>query len=145
MSATSPEPSRERMRSSMSCSSLGGFYATHVAQQRGCHAVLLNPAVDPARDLAAYIGEQHCWQNPEERFFFRAEFVDELRTMAPGALHDPARYQTWVAKGDEVLDWREMVGRYPGATLRLLEASDHGLSDFEQHLPIVLGFLGLAP
>jgi predicted esterase YcpF (UPF0227 family) len=33
-------------------SSLGGFYATCVAQARGCKAVLLNPAVHPSRDLA---------------------------------------------------------------------------------------------
>jgi predicted esterase YcpF (UPF0227 family) len=51
-------------------SSLGGFYATWVAQQTGCPAVLLNPAVDPARDLAAYIGEQTQFHTPEEHFFF---------------------------------------------------------------------------
>ena len=38
-------------------SSLGGFYATVFAEQTGCRAVLLNPAVDPARDLTKYIGE----------------------------------------------------------------------------------------
>ena len=32
-------------------SSLGGFYATAVAESTGCPAVLLNPAVEPARDL----------------------------------------------------------------------------------------------
>ena len=30
-------------------SSLGGFYATWMAERTGCKAVLLNPAVDPAR------------------------------------------------------------------------------------------------
>ena len=48
-----------------------------------------------------------------------------------------------IAKGDEVLDWREMVGRYPGATIKLLEGGDHALSDFDDHLADVLGFLGL--
>ena len=38
-------------------SSLGGFYATVLAERWGCPAVVMNPAVDPARDLAAYIGE----------------------------------------------------------------------------------------
>ncbi|MBV8125864.1 MAG: esterase, partial [Paucibacter sp.] len=49
-------------------SSLGGFYATLVAQRTGCPAVLLNPAVEPARDLAAHIGEHSCWQDPQEHF-----------------------------------------------------------------------------
>ena len=45
-------------------SSLGGFYATVVAERTGCRAVLLNPAVHPARDLAGYIGEQTAWHDP---------------------------------------------------------------------------------
>jgi predicted esterase YcpF (UPF0227 family) len=125
-------------------SSLGGFYATVVAERTGCPAVLLNPAVDPARDLAAYIGEQTSWHDPEDRFFFRAEFVDELRALAPPAISRPDRYFAVIAKGDEVLDWREMSARYAGAHLKLLEGSDHALSDFDAHLPDVLKFLHLA-
>ena len=126
-------------------SSLGGFYATVVAERWGCPAVLLNPAVDPARDLAAYIGEQRGFHDPAERFFFRPEFIDELRALTPGPISAPQRYLAVIAKGDELLDWREMCGRYPGATIRLLEGSDHALSDFDEHLPALLQFLGLAP
>ena len=36
-------------------SSLGGFYATAVAERLGCKAVLLNPAVEPAQVLARKI------------------------------------------------------------------------------------------
>jgi predicted esterase YcpF (UPF0227 family) len=70
-------------------SSLGGFYATCVAENVGCKAVLLNPAVHPARDLAKYIGEQTSWHDPQERFFFRPEFVDELQALAPSKLAKP--------------------------------------------------------
>ncbi len=125
-------------------SSLGGFYATVVAERTGCPAVLLNPAVDPARDLAAHIGEQATWQNPDDRFFFRAEFIDELRALAPAQLTRPERYFAVIAKGDEVLDWREMAARYAGARIRLLEGSDHALSGFDDDLPQVLQFLHLA-
>jgi predicted esterase YcpF (UPF0227 family) len=62
-------------------SSLGGFYATWVAEQTGCPAVLINPAVNPARDLANYIGEQTHWHDPAQSFFFQPEFVDELRLL----------------------------------------------------------------
>ena len=122
-------------------SSLGGFYATAVAQATGCRAMLLNPAVDPARDLAKYIGELTHFHAPEERFFFHAEFIGELHALAVPTITRPERYGAVIAKGDEVLDWREMVGRYPGATVRLLEASDHALSDFENDLPFVLNFV----
>ena len=50
---------------------------------------------------------------PSERFFFRAEYVDELRAMTPGAITRPERYFAIIAKGDEVLDWREMSGALP--------------------------------
>ena len=72
-------------------SSLGGFYATVFAERNGCPAVLMNPAVDPARDLAAYIGEQHAFHDPGERFFVRAEFIDELRRLTPGPITRPGR------------------------------------------------------
>lgn len=125
-------------------SSLGGFYATAVAERQGCKAVLLNPAVDPVHDLARYIGEQTTWQNPDEHFFFEARFVDELRALQAGPLKNPHHYLAIIAKGDEVLDWREMAARYAGARLRLLEGGDHALSDFDAHLPAILDFLSLA-
>jgi uncharacterized protein len=124
-------------------SSLGGFYATAVAERLGCRAVLLNPAIDPARDLAKYIGETSAWHS-DEKFFFRPEFIDELREIAPAALTRLERYFAVIAKGDEVLDWREMSARYQGCSIKLLEGSDHALTGFEeQHLPEVLAFLGL--
>jgi uncharacterized protein len=126
-------------------SSLGGFYATVLAEAIGCPAVLLNPAVDPARDLAAYIGDQTQFHRPEEHFYFEPRFVDELRTLTPRAITRPERYAAVIAKGDELLDWREMCGRYAGARIRLLEGSDHALSDFDNHLPWVIEQLGWAP
>jgi predicted esterase YcpF (UPF0227 family) len=124
-------------------SSLGGFYATVVAERTGCRAALLNPAVNPARDLAAYVGEQAAFHDPEQHFFFRAEFVDELRTLTPAVITHPQRYFAIIAKGDEVLDWREMNARYAGCAMRLLEGSDHALSDFDVQLPVLLDALGL--
>ena len=122
-------------------SSLGGFYATWIAECFGWRAVLLNPAVFPARDLAAHIGEQQSWHDPQERFFFRPEYGDELRALDAGPITRPERYFAIVAKGDELLDWREMVARYPGARIKLLEGSDHALSDFGEHFADMLGFL----
>ncbi len=124
-------------------SSLGGFYATWVAEQMHCKAVLLNPAVDPARDLSRHIGEQTSWQNPDEKFFFLPEYVQQLRELSCTSI-EASNYLAVVAKGDEVLDWREMRTRYAGAQLRLIDGSDHGLSDFDEHLPAILDFLDLA-
>ena len=125
-------------------SSLGGFYATALAEATGCPAVLLNPAVDPARDLAAHVGEQSQFHAPDEHFYFQADYIAELRALTVPAITRPERYAAVIAQGDELLDWREMTARYPGATVKLLAGSDHGIADFDEHLPFVLHFLGLA-
>ena len=125
-------------------SSLGGFYATVVAERTGCRGALLNPAINPARDLAGHIGELTSFHDPDDVFYFRAEYVTQLRVMTPRAITRPERYFALIAKGDEVLDWREMTSRYSGATIRLLEGGDHALSDFDTELPQVLRFLGLS-
>jgi uncharacterized protein len=124
-------------------SSLGGFYATVVAQRLGCKAVVMNPAVDPARDLLRHIGTQTQYHRPEENFEFHREYVDELRAMQVGALARPERTMAMIAQGDELLDWREMVTHYAGCKQRVIEGSDHALSDFETHLPALLNFLEL--
>jgi len=126
-------------------SSLGGFYATAVAEALGCRAVVLNPAVDPARDLVRYVGEQTAYHDPAQRFEFKPEYIDELRALAPSRITRPERYAAVIAKGDELLDWREMSARYAGARTVLLEGSDHALSQFDQQLPFVLDFLRLQP
>ena len=123
-------------------SSLGGFYATWIAEQRACRAVLLNPAVNPARDLEKYIGEQTQFHAPEEHFYFKAEYVQELRDLQCGELNQPQNYLAIIAKGDEVLDWREMHARYQSAKVLLQEGGDHAISNFEEHLPAVMEHLG---
>ncbi len=125
-------------------SSLGGFYATWLAERLDCKAVLLNPAVHAARDLGQQVGEHAAWHDPAQRLVFKPAHVQELRALESTGPARPDRYYLLAAKGDEVLDWREMVARYPGAGLRLIEGSDHGLTDFAEHIDAVMRFLELA-
>lgn len=125
-------------------SSLGGFYASWVAQHKGCKSVLLNPAVHPARDLARYIGEQTAWHDPAERFFFQPEYIDELRALDVSGQPTAAPEMAVIAQGDEVLDWREMVARYPHARQVVQAGGEHALSNFGDYLPQVVEFLTLA-
>src|SRR5690606_12055764 len=122
-------------------SSLGGYYATWLAERCGCRAVLLNPAVAPARDLAGWVGPQRMYHSDDE-FVFAPGYLDELARLEVAAPSDPGRYLLIAAKGDEVLDWREMVAKYPGVATVLLEGGDHGLSDFAGLVDRVLAFAG---
>ena len=69
--------------------------------------------------------------------------VDELRALDAGELRHPEKYFAVIAKGDELLDWREMTARYKDSRVKLLEGSDHALSDFDSHIGEVFAFLGL--
>lgn len=124
-------------------SSLGGFYASWVAQQTSCPSVLLNPAVDPARDLARYIGEQTSWHDPADRFFFRPEYIAELEALDMRGRSPAGPELAIIAKGDEVLDWREMTGRYPHAEQIVDEGGEHALLCYPAHLPRIAEFLAL--
>ncbi len=42
-----------------------------------------------------------------------------------------------------MLNYREMLARYPATQLRLVEGGDHAFSDFETYLPEVMRFAGL--
>ena len=123
-------------------SSLGGCYATWLAEQTGCKAVLLNPAVHPARDLQSQVGPQSGYHDGVP-FEFEARYLTQLQRYEVSTITRPERYFLIAAQGDEVLDWREMAAAFPGARQKIVPGSDHGLSDFEAHIDEVLGFAGL--
>jgi predicted esterase YcpF (UPF0227 family) len=120
-------------------SSLGGYYATCLAEYWKCRAVLLNPAVYAARDLATQVGE-HAMYHSDQPFVFLPEYVDELAEMAVGKPARPEHYFLLAAKGDEVLDWREMADWFAGSQGHIIDGGDHGLSGFETWIPEILAF-----
>ncbi|MEZ5651190.1 MAG: YqiA/YcfP family alpha/beta fold hydrolase [Burkholderiaceae bacterium] len=122
-------------------SSLGGFYATYLAERFGCRAVLLNPAIQPARDLAAYVGDLRTYHD-DQPMVFRPQYLDELRDLEVLPLTHHERYLLIAAKGDELIDWRDMVARYRPARMHVHEGGDHALSDFDLYIDDVLRFAG---
>jgi predicted esterase YcpF (UPF0227 family) len=120
-------------------SSLGGFYATWLAERLGCRAVLLNPAVDPLKDLDKHVGVTTAWHSGE-RFEFKREYIDELAALRVARISRPERYFLVAATGDEVLDYRAMVAHYDGARQHVIEGSDHAISEFPHYVDEVLTF-----
>jgi predicted esterase YcpF (UPF0227 family) len=120
-------------------SSLGGFYATWLAERLGCRAVLLNPAVNPLKDLDKHVGVTTSWHS-NEPFEFKREYIDELAALRVVKVTRPERYFLVAATGDEVLDYRDMVAHYAGARQHVIEGSDHAISEFPQYVDEVLAF-----
>jgi uncharacterized protein len=120
-------------------SSLGGYYATWLAEQLGCRAVLLNPAIRPQDDLAKHLGVQPVYFS-EASIDFRREYLAELEAIDTPAITRPERYLLIAATGDAVIDYRAMRRKYAGALQVVVEGSDHELSDFADYMDDVLEF-----
>ena len=120
-------------------SSLGGFYATHLAERFGARAVLINPAIRPYDDLRPFAGMQ-LNLHTGEAFEVTEAHLAALRALALPRITRPERYFLLARTGDEVLDWRVAVERYAGAHQYVLGGGDHGWTDFDAEIPSVLRF-----
>ncbi len=122
-------------------SSLGGFYATHLAEKHDLRAVLINPAVTPQADLESYVGEQRNLYTGATYQLTRRH-LDEWRALVTDRIR-PERYLLLVETGDETLDYRHAVARYAGCEQVVVAGGDHSLQSFPQHLDRILAFAGL--
>ena len=119
-------------------SSLGGFYATYLAEKHGARAVLINPAIEPHVGLRAYLGPQKNLHTGEPYELTEAHLGEWQKLYVPRIT--PQRYLLLVETGDEVLDYRKAVERYTGAAQVVVQGGDHSLQSFPRHLPRILEF-----
>jgi predicted esterase YcpF (UPF0227 family) len=124
-------------------SSLGGFYATYLAEKQDLRAVLINPAIDPHVGLRAYLGPQKNLHTGEPYELSEAH-LREWEALYVSSL-TPQRYLLIVETGDEVLDYRRAVERYAGAEQIVVPGGDHSLQSFPQHLAHILEFSRASP
>jgi predicted esterase YcpF (UPF0227 family) len=122
-------------------SSLGGYYATYLAEKLGCRAALINPAITPHVGLAAYLGTQKNLYTGVPYELTRAH-LEGWRALLVDRI-DPERYLLLVETGDEVLDWREAARKYEGARMVIRQGGDHSLQSFPEHIGRILAFAGI--
>ena len=123
-------------------SSLGGFYATYLAEKHDARAVLINPAIEPHIGLRNYLGPQRNLHTGEPYELTESHLREWEALVVPRIT--PGRYLLLVETGDEVLDYRAAVRRYAGCEQVVVEGGDHSLQSFPRHLPRILEFAGHA-
>lgn len=123
-------------------SSLGGYYATHLAERHGLKALLVNPAVSPHRMFDGYLGTQKNLYT-DETWELTHDHVAALAELEVPAPQDPQRYQVWLQTGDETLDYRSAQLYYRACALRIQAGGDHGFQGFAGQLPVLLSFAGI--
>jgi hypothetical protein len=124
-------------------SSLGGFYATYLAEKLGCRAVLINPAITPHIGLEAYLGTQKNLHTGAPYELTRAH-LEGWRALVVERI-DPERYLLLLETGDDVLDWRDAARKYEGARTAIRDGGDHSLQSFPDHIGRILAFAGASP
>jgi hypothetical protein len=120
-------------------SSLGGYYAAHLAEKHGLKAVLVNPVVAGSLDVAHFVGPQRFLYTGEA-FDFTLDHVAQLKALDVPKPTRPERYWLLAEAGDEVLDYRAAVAHYAGARQTVLPGGDHSFTRWTDYLDDVIGF-----
>jgi uncharacterized protein len=122
-------------------SSMGGFFVTCLAERHDLPAVLVNPAVRPARLVAEWVGEAFFNEHTGERFVVEAAHREELAELTPQRV-TPERYLLLLGTADETLDPADAFALYRGARTLLHPGGDHVFGMLESYLPVVLAHGG---
>jgi predicted esterase YcpF (UPF0227 family) len=130
-------------------SSLGGHYASHLAEKYDLNAVLINPAVLQVNfpwssvdgvDANKLIGE-HANFHSGERFLFTEEHAAQLKAQV--VRPTPSRYWLLLETGDEVLDYHAAQAFWFGCRQNVIEGGDHSFTRFPEFIPQILEFAGI--
>lgn len=120
-------------------SSLGGFYATWLAERFGSKAVLINPAVRPHVLLEKYLGENTNYYT-SERWVLDESHIQQFGELEVEYITNPDRYLVMLQTGDETLDYQHAAAKYADCQVVIEQGGDHSFVDFEKHIDKLLGF-----
>ncbi|NOQ89226.1 MAG: esterase YqiA [Gammaproteobacteria bacterium] len=120
-------------------SSLGGYYATYLAEKYSGSAALINPSVKPYETLRAYLGENKFYFD-EGVWEFDETHIQQLEVMKVGDITEAERYLVLLQTGDETLDYREAESKYKDSHCIIEQGGDHAFVDLERYIPKIMQF-----
>lgn len=127
---------------SLAGSSLGGYYATWLAEKYNCPAVLVNPSVRPYETLAAYLGENKFYYS-DKTWHFEQSHIEQLRAMDVALISAPENFRVLLQTGDETLDYRQAEEKYKQSQCIIEQGGNHSFTHFDKHIQGLLDFCGI--
>lgn len=119
-------------------SSLGGFYATWLAERYRLKAVLINPSTKPFETLTPYTGINRWWCG-ESDFYWGLQDLDDLRRLSP--LPRQGTYLVLLQTGDELLDYRVARTLYRNHQVIVTQGGNHRFENLQNHCSSIEAFL----
>ena len=118
-------------------SSLGGYYATYLAEKYDLRVVHINPTIYPCVLLADYLGTNTNLYTKEE-YELRAEHIDQLKKIEVEKVSKPEKHIIYLQTADDILDFREAAEKYKHSWVIIEQGDSHGFENFEW---IILGIM----
>ncbi len=124
-------------------SSLGGYYATYLAEQHRLKALLINPAVRPHQMFNEFSAEQENLYTGE-RWLLTESHLQGFAALEVAPPQDSQRFCVWLQTGDETLDYCLAEQYYQGCAVHIEQGGDHSFQRFAEHLPALFSFAGFS-
>ncbi len=128
-------------------SSLGGYYATYLAEKYTGAAALINPSVKPYETLARSFDDNNLGEN---KFYFQdaswdfdESHIQQLKELEVGNITQLQRYLVLLQTGDETLDYRDAEAKYGDAQCVIEQGGDHAFTDLQRHIPQIMKFCNI--
>jgi predicted esterase YcpF (UPF0227 family) len=119
-------------------SSLGGYYATYIAEKYRMKAVLVNPSTQPWETLAAYTGWQKRFCD-EEVFEFKPVYLEQLKMLQTAP--EQGRYLLLLQSEDEVLDYTKAQSFYNKHKIIVEYGGNHRFENLDEYLSMIEKFI----
>jgi len=118
-------------------SSLGGFYATHLAEYFKMSAVLINPATIPFITLERHLGwkERFC---DGDKFEVTAKYLEQLKRLKV----EPkvGNYLVLLQSDDELLNYKDAQELYVNQRIILEYGGNHRFENIEDYFSMIERF-----
>ena len=122
-------------------SSLGGLYATFVADKYDLKSVTINPVVrNHISGMKDLVGSHKNFHTDEEYEFSMKDYLD-LKKLGLKKLKNPLNHLCLIKMSDEVLDHNKTLAYFSKSYVLSEKGGNHSYDDFFEKIPLILDYM----
>ncbi len=122
-------------------SSLGGLYATFVADRYDLKSVTINPVVrNHISGMKDLVGPHQNFHTDEEYEFTMKDYLD-LQKLGLKELKNPLNHLCLIKMSDEVLDHNKTLAYFSKSYVLSEKGGNHSYDDFFEKIPLILDYM----